>query len=126
MKFPANDLDDFFENARACGIEGFSVTIPHKVAVIPFLSRLGPEALGIGAVNTVSHSSEGWVGDNTDIHGVRVALRSAGFDPNGKKIIILGRGGGAKAAEAAVEGAREVTLRSRCEICNRTISTATC
>jgi len=113
MKFPASDLDDFFENARQCGIEGFSVTIPHKVAVISFLDRLEPEASGIGAVNTVSHTSEGWVGDNTDIHGVRVALRSAGFNATGKSVIILGRGGGAKAAEAAVEGAREVMLLSR-------------
>jgi len=115
VKLPANDLDDFFENARQCGIEGFSVTIPHKVAVIPFLSRLEKEAAGIGAVNTVSHSSGGWVGDNTDIHGVRVALRSAGFSPFGKKIIVLGRGGGAKAAQAAVEGAAEILSRSRSE-----------
>ena len=113
VKLPANDLNDFFDNAAACGIEGFSVTIPHKVAVIPFLQRLEPEALKIGAVNTVSRTSDGWVGDNTDIHGVRIALGAAGFDPAGKKVIILGRGGGAKAAEAAVEDAREVTLRTR-------------
>jgi len=113
VKLPANDLDDFFDNARQCGIEGFSVTIPHKVAVIPFLSRLELEASRIGAVNTVSLTSEGWIGDNTDIHGVRAALRSVGFDSAGKRVIILGRGGGAKAAEAAVEGAREVSLLSR-------------
>jgi 3-dehydroquinate dehydratase / shikimate dehydrogenase len=113
VKLPANDLDDFFDNARQCGIEGFSVTIPHKVAVIPFLKRLEPEAAGIGAVNTVSLKSEGWIGDNTDIHGVRVALRSVGFDSAGKRVIILGRGGGAKAAKAAVEDAREVSLLSR-------------
>jgi 3-dehydroquinate dehydratase/shikimate dehydrogenase len=115
MKFPANDLDDFFENAPHCGVEGFSVTIPHKVAIIPFLNRLGPEASKIGAVNTVSRASDGWVGDNTDIHGARVALRSAGFKPAGMKVIILGRGGGAKAAEAAVEGASEVIRLSRAD-----------
>jgi 3-dehydroquinate dehydratase/shikimate dehydrogenase len=115
MKFPANDLDDFFENAPQCGVDGFSVTIPHKVAIIPFLNRLGPEASKIGAVNTVSRASDGWVGDNTDIHGARVALRSAGFKPAGMKVIILGRGGGAKAAEAAVEGASEVIRLSRAD-----------
>ena len=113
MKFPANDLDDFFENAPHCGVEGFSVTIPHKVAVIPFLERLGPEASKVGAVNTVSRAPDGWVGDNTDIYGARMALRSAGFKPAGMKVIILGRGGGAKAAEAAVEGAAEVLCLSR-------------
>src|SRR5215203_6759969 len=40
VKLPASDLTDFFENALACGIEGFSVTIPYKVAIIPFLNRL--------------------------------------------------------------------------------------
>ena len=113
MKFPANDLDDFFENAPYCGVEGFSVTIPHKVAVIPFLNRLGEEALRVGAVNTVSRAQDGWVGDNTDVYGAAAALRSAGFQPAGMKVIILGRGGGARAAEAAVEGAAEVLCLSR-------------
>jgi 3-dehydroquinate dehydratase/shikimate dehydrogenase len=113
MKFLGNDLDDFFENAPHCGVEGFSVTIPHKVAIIPFLNRLGLEASKIGAVNTVSRAADGWVGDNTDVFGARAALRSAGFEPVGKSVIILGRGGGAKAAEAAVEGAENVICLSR-------------
>jgi shikimate 5-dehydrogenase len=118
MKFPASDLLDFFENARQCGIAGFSVTIPHKLAVLPYLEHIAPEASAIGAVNTVSDTAAGWAGDNTDVHGVRVALASAGFDPKGKKVVILGRGGGAKAAAAAVEGAEEVILLSRSEIAN--------
>jgi 3-dehydroquinate dehydratase/shikimate dehydrogenase len=113
MKFPSNDLDDFFENASYCGVEGFSVTIPHKVAIIPFLNRVGQEALKVGAVNTVSRAQDGWVGDNTDVYGAGVALRSAGFKPAGMKVIILGNGGGARAAEAAVEGAAEVLRLSR-------------
>jgi 3-dehydroquinate dehydratase/shikimate dehydrogenase len=116
MKFPANDVEDFFENARQCGIAGVSVTIPHKLAVIPYLERTSPMASAVGAVNTVSESAGGWAGDNTDVHGVRVALASAGFDPVGKKVVILGKGGGARAAAAAVEGARDVMLLSRSEI----------
>lgn len=116
MKFPAPDVRDFFENARQCGIVGFSVTIPHKLAVMPYMDRLAPAASGIGAVNTVSDTETGWAGDNTDVHGVRVALEKAGFDPAGKKVIILGKGGGAKAAVAAVQGAREVTVLSRNEM----------
>jgi 3-dehydroquinate dehydratase/shikimate dehydrogenase len=116
MKFPADDVDDFFTNARQCGIAGFSVTIPHKMAVLPFMARIAPEASDIGAVNTVSDSAEGWLGDNTDVHGVRAALKSAGFKPVGKTVVILGRGGGAKAVVAAVQGAKEVIVLSRSEI----------
>ena len=43
LKFPTSDVKDFFDNARAIGIEGFSVTIPHKTAVIPFMSALTPK-----------------------------------------------------------------------------------
>jgi 3-dehydroquinate dehydratase/shikimate dehydrogenase len=116
MKFAANEVEDFFENASACGIRGFSVTIPHKMAVIPFLKRVSDEASKIGAVNTVSEIPEGWAGDNTDVDGVRAALSTGGFDSTGKRVVILGRGGGAKAVVAAVAGAREINVLSRDEI----------
>jgi 3-dehydroquinate dehydratase/shikimate dehydrogenase len=116
MKFPANQVEDFIENAQACGIRGFSVTIPHKISVTPLLNRVSPEASRIGAVNTVSEIPEGWAGDNTDVDGVRAALDSAGFDSNGKKVIILGRGGGAKSVAAALAGAKEIIVLSRDEI----------
>src|SRR4030095_6467688 len=44
LKLTTPDVKDFFDNAPAIGIEGFSVTIPHKTAVIPFLDELTPEA----------------------------------------------------------------------------------
>jgi 3-dehydroquinate dehydratase / shikimate dehydrogenase len=116
VKLPAPDIKDFIDNARAVGLAGFSVTIPHKLAVMPYLSRITAAATAAGAVNTVSDSSGEWIGDNTDVHGVEAALRSAGFDPRGKKVVILGRGGGAKAALAAVQGARQVSVISRAEI----------
>ena len=116
LKFPTSDVEDFFQNARAIGIEGFSVTIPHKTAVIPFMRRLTPEASEAGAVNTVWWSKGEWVGDNTDVHGVQAALASAGFDPAGKTVLILGRGGAAKAAVVAVREARSATMLSRREV----------
>jgi len=116
LKFPASDLKDFFENARAIGIEGFSVTIPHKTAAIPFMSELTSEAREAGAVNTVRWSDGKWLGDNTDVHGVRAALTSAGFDPAGKTVLILGSGGAAKAAVVAVKEAKRVTMLSRREV----------
>ena len=56
------------------------------------------------------------MGDNTDVHGVEAALQSVGFNPQGKKIVIMGRGGGAKAATAAVRGASIVRVLSRDEV----------
>jgi len=116
VKLPAPDIKDFAENARTVGLAGFSVTIPHKVAIMPYLSRVTPAASAVGAVNTVSEEGGEWVGDNTDVHGVEAALKSVGFDPRGKKVVVMGRGGGAKAAIAAVQGAREVRVLSRAEI----------
>ncbi len=64
MKFPANDVNDFFENARPCGIRGFSVTIPYKISVIPCLDRIAPEASKIGAVQ-YRLRYRGWLGRGT-------------------------------------------------------------
>jgi 3-dehydroquinate dehydratase/shikimate dehydrogenase len=116
VKLPAPDINDFMENARAIGLSGFSVTIPHKIAVLQVMSRLTPAAEAVGAVNTVSDENGNWSGDNTDVHGVEVALQSVGFDARGKKAIIMGRGGGAKAARAALRDAAEVRVLSREEV----------
>jgi 3-dehydroquinate dehydratase/shikimate dehydrogenase len=115
-KLPAPSVEDFMANARGIGIHGCSVTIPHKVSIMPFLDRLEPAASKAGAVNTVTARDGRWVGDNTDVHGVRAALESVGFDPADKTVVILGRGGAAKAAVAALEGARSVALVTRDEM----------
>ena len=116
LKFPTPHVKDFFENARAIGIEGFSVTIPHKTAVIPFLHEQTAEALEAGAVNTVFWRDGKWIGDNTDVHGIRAALASAAFDPADKTVVIMGKGGAAKAAVVAVKEAKEITVLSRQEV----------
>jgi len=115
VKLPAPDLQDFMENARAIGLSGFSVTIPHKITIMPLLSQLTNAATAVGAVNTVSDDGGRWIGDNTDVYGVQAALQSVGFDARDKKIVIMGRGGGAKAAASAVRGAKEISTLSRSE-----------
>src|SRR5262249_10266838 len=116
LKFPTPDLPDFFNNARELGVSGFSVTIPHKTAVIPFLDELTAEAREIGAVNTVTSRDGRWVGDNTDVHGIKAALASVGFDADDKTVVILGAGGAAKAAVAALKNAKKVEVLPRQEI----------
>jgi len=116
VKLPAPDVTDFMENARHVGLSGFSVTIPHKIAMLPFMSRLTAAAAAVGAVNTVCDDNGSWVGDNTDVYGVESALESVGFNPSGKRIVIMGKGGGAKAAVAAVKDAADVRVLTREEV----------
>jgi 3-dehydroquinate dehydratase / shikimate dehydrogenase len=116
MKFLVSDVSDFFANAAAVGISGFSVTMPHKIAVMPFLSRVSSAARNVGAVNTVVWRDDGWFGDNTDVDGVRAALASVGFDPAGKRVVIMGNKGAARAAAVALKTAASVRMLSRAEL----------
>jgi 3-dehydroquinate dehydratase/shikimate dehydrogenase len=67
LKFPVPNVRDFFENARAIGIEGFSVATAHQKTVVPFVDELMADARDAGAVNTVSLRNGRWIGDNTDV-----------------------------------------------------------
>jgi shikimate 5-dehydrogenase len=59
-----------------------------------------------------------WIGDNTDIHGIRAALSSASFEPAGKTVVILGAGGASKAAAVALKNAKKVIVLPRSEVPN--------
>ncbi|RIK10185.1 MAG: shikimate dehydrogenase [Acidobacteria bacterium] len=101
---------------RALGIAGLSVTIPHKVEVIAHLDRLTETATVVGAVNTISWDSGELVGDNTDVAGLIEGLEAAaGIPIAGRKVLILGAGGAARAAAwgAATSGARSVEIVAR-------------
>ncbi|OYT72858.1 MAG: shikimate dehydrogenase [Chloracidobacterium sp. CP2_5A] len=75
---------------------GYSVTLPHKTAVIPYLDRLTPLAERAGAVNTLVIEGEELLGDNTDVSGAMRPL-VARFEVAGKRVAVLGAGGGARA-----------------------------
>jgi len=85
------------EDMRALNIRGLNVTIPHKVAIIPFLDKLDPLAEKIGAVNTVVNDEGILTGYNTDATGFLQALLERGIEPKGKNIVILGAGGASRA-----------------------------
>ncbi|MFC1931142.1 shikimate dehydrogenase [Chloroflexota bacterium] len=78
---------------RALNIRGLNVTLPHKVAIIPFLDKLDSLAERIGAVNTVVNDGGELTGYNTDAAGFLQVLLENGVKPEGKKIIVLGAGG---------------------------------
>ena len=104
------------EGLRGLGVRGFNVTIPHKAAIIPHLDRLSPEALLIGAVNTVKREGDELVGYNTDGAGfVRSLREDLDFDPKGMTILVLGAGGAARAAVVSLcqAGAMRVVIANR-------------
>lgn len=92
--------------ARALGLEGLSVTMPHKEAVADAVDRLSPTAERLGAVNTVVRVGDALVGENTDGWGFLEALRQdLGFDPAGRRCLVVGAGGAARAVTLALGGA---------------------
>ncbi|RNC67636.1 MAG: shikimate dehydrogenase [Desulfuromonadales bacterium] len=110
------DLATAVAGLRVLGVAGFNVTIPHKAAIVPLLDRITPEAALIGAVNTVKREGDALVGYNTDGMGFIRSLRhDLGFDPAGKRVLVLGAGGAARAAVASLgqTGAAEVAVANR-------------
>ena len=85
------------EGVRALNIRGLNVTIPHKVAIIPFLDGLDPLAEKIDAVNTIVNDEGILTGYNTDATGFLQALLERGIEPRGENIVILGAGGASRA-----------------------------
>ena len=82
---------------------GANITVPYKEAVVPVVDELDGLALEIGAVNTIVNRDGRLVGYNTDAGGFLRALRQeGGFEPAGKRVVLLGAGGVARAAGFAL------------------------
>jgi len=100
---------------RALNLGGVNLTIPHKERVIPYLDQVDEQAGLIGAVNTIVNRDGALCGYNTDASGFLVSLKSAGFNPKGKRAVIMGAGGAARAVAAAlaINGASPIHICSR-------------
>ena len=110
------DLGGAVAAARVLRFAGLNVTLPHKVAVIPYLDDLERSAAICGAVNTVRRDPDGrLIGTNTDGVGFLRAVRDADIDPAGLDVVLLGAGGAARAVavELALAGARSITIAAR-------------
>ena len=89
--YPLELIEEF---SKLDGLEGVNVTIPYKEQVIPYLTRLSPEAEAIGAVNTIRFLMNGDIeGHNTDVYGFEESLDklTKGFRP--RTALVLGTGG---------------------------------
>lgn len=110
------DLPDAVRGLRAFGMRGVNLTIPHKIAVLPLLDEIAPDAALIGAVNTVRRDGDRLIGENTDGKGFLRALRDdAALEPPGLRVVVLGAGGAARAVavELALAGAKRITVVNR-------------
>lgn len=114
-------VDALFELADELPISGFSVTIPHKQAVIAHLCQVDPAVRALGACNTVVREGNRWVGSNTDVEGFwrPLAARLGRRADGDQRALVIGAGGAARAVVYALarEGFSVV-------VANRTVSRA--
>ena len=115
FKVKEEALQKAVEGAFALNVQGMSVTVPHKQAVMPYLAEIDTAAADIGAVNTLVRTDSGYKGYNTDVPGLLRAVREEGIIMQGRKCIVLGAGGAARAASymLAGEGAEEIWILNR-------------
>lgn len=101
------------------GYRGVNVTVPHKQAVMSYLDEIADSARAIGAVNTIVIQEGRLIGYNTDADGFLAALQEAGFEPAGRRALVLGAGGAARAVVYAL-------ARAGCSVAiyNRTVRRA--
>jgi shikimate dehydrogenase len=90
-------LAEAFAGARAMDYRGLSITMPHKVAALALVDDVDEMAQAIGCINTVVSESGRLRGSNVDGLGALGALRQAGADPTGRRVLVLGSGGAARA-----------------------------
>jgi shikimate dehydrogenase len=101
--------------ARALGLAGLTVTMPHKADAAAACDDLTPDAAALGAVNVVTVEPDGTLaGSSTDGEGFVRSVRDEGFDPAGTDVLVAGAGGAARAIVVALGGAgARVTVAGR-------------
>lgn len=115
LKVTPEDFDTAMKSLLALHMKGINLTMPHKIAVLPYLDEMSEAARIIGAVNTIAVRDGKLIGDNTDGKGFVQALQMEGISPEKKNIVILGAGGAARAiaVECALASAASVTIINR-------------
>ncbi len=109
----ANEVEEFLQLAKQLPFAGLSVTMPLKELILPYLDKIDPHALKIGAVNTLVFKNSKIFGYNTDGLGALNAIENA-TPVNGKQMVIIGAGGATKAiAYEALQRGAKVTILNR-------------
>jgi shikimate dehydrogenase len=105
-----------FAAMRRAAVTGLSVTMPHKAAAAALVDECSGVARRLGVVNCVHNRGGSLFGTNTDGEGFVASLaRSVAFDPTGRRCLVVGAGGAARAVVLALaaHGAAEVAVLNR-------------
>ncbi len=102
LAFRVSKIEQAVDAVRNLNIAGASVTIPHKETVIPFLDEVDDLAREMGAVNTIVNLDGKLVGYNTDARGAVDPIEEV-CDLAGKRVVIIGAGGAARAVAFGVK-----------------------
>jgi len=114
IQVPKGTLADVVKAMRKLRITGFNVTHPHKVEIVRLLDRLDESAKLVGAVNTVKTERGKLIGYNTDGAGAVRALEREVGKLAGRRVVLLGAGGAARAiAFSLVKAGAKLTLANR-------------
>jgi shikimate dehydrogenase len=106
FEVPAEHFSAACHGAKALGLRGLSVTMPHKHEAATIATRRSPAVRRLGAANTLSFDAAGIVADSTDGDGILDDLREgAGFAPAGRRCGVIGAGGAGRAVVLALAGA---------------------
>lgn len=95
-ELPPEKLPQFVDSMRLLGIRGCSVTLPHKVEILPLLDHRSERVELMGAANTLYWRDGRLCGENTDVTGFMHPLLERGLDP-ATPVLVLGAGGAARA-----------------------------
>lgn len=118
VSVPAGRAPDAVTAMRSLRLGGMSVTMPHKSAITAVVDETTPTAERLGAVNCLSWRGTQVVGDSTDGPGFLDSLRvDHGWEPEGRRALVVGAGGAARAVVAALAdaGAASVAVVNRNE-----------
>ena len=116
FEIPPGKAADALEAMRRSRITGLSVTMPHKADVAALVDECSDVARRLGAVNCIVNLDGSLFGTNTDGEGFVVSLaRGAGFVPEGRRCVVVGAGGAARAVVLALAlgGAAQVAVVNR-------------
>lgn len=119
-RIQSDELKEGVESLRKTNIQGFNVTIPHKVNIIKYLDHCDEACSIIGASNTVRIKQDALYGYNTDIDGFLKPLLSRQIPLKGVDVLLLGAGGSARAVAFGFIKHKVNSIR----VCNRTIHKA--
>lgn len=115
VRVAAGGLKRYIAHAISDRVDGFNLTMPHKVDILKFLSEISDDARLAESVNTVCVNNGSLSGFNTDGRGFELSLNRSGYEFKNSRIVILGAGGVVRTLvmAAALRGAKSVCIINR-------------